>query len=100
MTWRLRFYDSDDVEIGYVEKPDKTTYSVYITHPDSGWEDFKTELKYYREIEDDRRYEIEDVANWFDFGPRVLQLPPENHLREVRDRFSHPDVFETTLKDE
>ena len=71
-----------------------------ITHPDSGWDEFKTELKYHKEIRDDQRYEIQDVANWFDFGPRVIQLAPEEHLREVRDRVSHPDVFKTTLKDE
>lgn len=101
MTWRLRFYDGDGVEIGYAEKPDEKTYNVYITHPDSGWEDFKEELESWYELEDNRRYEIQDTPGWdVDFGPRSLILSPESHLRKVQERFSHPDVSETTLKHE
>lgn len=102
MVWRLRFYDTEGVEIGYVEKPDRYTYNMAITHPESGWEDVESKLN---------RLELhfpEKNPNWgptsplgrIDNGPMFLRLTPEEHLQKIQDEFSHPDVARVELNDE
>lgn len=107
MTWTLRFYDDAGVEIGYVEKPDKYTYSVGITHPASGWAEFKSKLESYeRLILDSPDVELQEMVDEvlpgaiIDSGPMLDQLPPQAHLREVQTSFSHPDVADSKLADE
>ena len=100
MVWRLRFYDNDGVEIGYAEKPDRDTYNVVITHPDSGWEEFRERLE-SREIvfpEKDFFQTPPDVK--IDTGPMINRLNPENHLKQVRENFSDPRIGSTELSDE
>ena len=101
MVWRLRFYDDSGVEIGYVEKPDRDTYSVFVTHPSSGWSDFESRLQRRErlildapDIETDTTYGVRDT------GPMLDRLPPEAHLQEIQTEFSHPDVADSSLDDE
>lgn len=101
MVWRLRFYDTEGVEIGYAEKPDKHTYNVVITHPDSGWENFRTRLELYERHPPDKDDSGLQAPEWVaESGPAIDQLPPEVHLQKVRDEFSHPDVADSVLNDE
>lgn len=101
MTWRLYFYDHDDVEIGYVEKPDKQTYNVVITHPESGWNGLRSELRYYEGIEETMEdySELEQPGWRWDHGPMTYRAEPEDHLRIVQERFSRDSVAYTELRD-
>lgn len=101
MFWRLRFYDNKGVEIGYAEKPDKSTYNVVVTHPDSGWDDFRQKLELYNRHLLDRDEGGLQAPEWIaDTGPMIDEWPPEAHLQKVQDEFSHPDVARTELNDE
>jgi len=101
MVWRLTFYDNDGVEIGYAEKPDRDTYNVVITHPDSGWEEFREWLG-YKETLLPRLDEgsLGPPGVTVDSGPVIDKWEPEDHLREVQNRYSHPKVGSTELTDE
>jgi hypothetical protein len=100
MTWTLRFYDEDGVEIGYVEKPDRETYNVYVTHPESGWDDFKRGVETYSTLlEDEDDYNMKAPGMTADHGPMEMQREPEEHLRVVQERFYYPGVEEMTLND-
>jgi hypothetical protein len=101
MVWRLRFYDTEGVEIGYVEKPDKYAYNVFITHPDSGWDSVKSELNNFeRHYPEDPNSGLTSPLGEIDSGPMFFRLPPEKHLQKVQDEFSHPDVARIELNDE
>lgn len=102
MTWTLRFYDGDGVEIGYIQKSDRVTYNWEVTHPDPEWDDFKNTLRWYHSLEDQGDYsDLENPGVWrMDHGPMAYQAEPEPHLREVRERLDHPEVAEAVLRDE
>lgn len=101
MTWTLRFYDGDGVEIGYVEKPDRDTYNWSITHPDSGWEQFEYTLRSFTTLEDQGDYSDMESPLWqADHGPRAYKAEPETHLRMVQDRLSYDGVADSVLRDE
>ncbi|WP_152418756.1 MULTISPECIES: hypothetical protein [Halorubrum] len=101
MVWRLRFYDNGGVEIGYAEKPDKSTYNVVITHPDSGWDDFREKLELYeRHVPDKDEGNLQSPEWIAESGPMIDEWPPEAHLQKVQDEFSYPDVADSVLNDE
>jgi len=101
MTWTLRLYDEDGVEIGYIEKPDRETYNWYITHPDPDWEQFEYTLRSFTTLEDRGDYsDMESPAWQVDHGPMAYKAEPETHLREVQERIDHPDIAATELNDE
>jgi len=102
MTWTLRFYDGDGVEVGYIQKPDRDTYNWEITHPDPEWDGFKHKIQFYHTIKDEGDYSnTENPGVWrMDHGPMRYQTEPEEHLQLVRERLSHPDVAEVVLRDE
>jgi hypothetical protein len=102
MTWTLRFYDRDGVEIGYIQKPDRGTYNWEVTHPDPEWDDFKNTLRWYHSLKDQGDYsDLENPGVWrMDHGPMRYQTEPEEHLQLVRERLDHPEVAEAVLRDE
>lgn len=100
MTWTLRFYGGDGVEIGYIQKPDRGTYNWEVTHPDPGWGEFKQVLGSYWTLEQEDDYGMESPDWRADHGPMSIQMEPEPHLREVRERLDHPEVAEAVLRDE
>jgi len=106
MTWTLRFYDEDGTEIGYVQKPDRTTYNVTITHPDSGWEDFERQVRGLQNVSepDEGPENLDDYlegAGWrVDHGPRRLKFPPQQHLQLVQEQIFDPDLGSMELADE
>lgn len=105
MTWRLRFYDEDGVEIGYVEMPDRETYTVVITHPDypnSEWEKFERWVsglgKVYQPVDDVGPFH---PGGWVDHGPQLVRFEPEKHLSRAREKLDeNSKVDSTVLADE
>jgi len=102
VTWRLRFYDEDGVEIGYVEMPDRETYNVVITHPDSGWGSFEDWLETLERVHEP----VDDVGpyhgpgSWIDHGPQRVRFEPEKHLTRVKEELEeNSKVDSTTLAD-
>lgn len=107
MTWTLRLYDGNGIEIGYAKKADRTTYDYEITHPNGGWENFESQLRSFRYVTplDENRPSLEGVSTSeftvVSVGPMATQYEPEKHLRIVRDQFYDPDdVAEMTLENE
>ena len=103
MTWTLRFYDKDGVEIGYVERSDRETYTVKITHPDGEWDSLRSSLesKYMVSPPEDEKPDHLDGPSWrADYGPQQHRYEPERHLRLVDKRTFHPDVGHTKLVNE
>jgi hypothetical protein len=101
MVWRLRFYDTEGVEIGYAEKPDKYTYNVVITHPDSGWDKFRERLELYERHVIDKDESSLQGPEWVaDSGPMIDEWVPEPHLRKIQVEFFHPGVADSVLNDE
>lgn len=101
MTWILRFYDDSGVEIGYVEKPDRDTYSVFVTHPSSGWSDFETRLQRLDRLAlPEPDIETDLPMGTLDTGPMLDRLNPKSHLEIIQNEFCHPGVASTELNDE
>jgi len=102
MTWTLRLYDETDVEIGYVEKPDKETYNVYITHPDSGWDEFESYMGSFERVNFDEEigHPFKDLGWPDEFGPMDVKEEPETHLQKVQTEIEFPAVARTELNDE
>lgn len=97
MTWRLKFYDESDVEIGFVEKPDKDTYRVSITHPDPEWSDFKDYLSQFNRVVLET-YDFLDSGDWTaEYGPMAVKAEPEEHLQGVQDQVEFPGVARSEL---
>jgi len=96
MTWTLRFYDREGTEIGYAEKLDRDTYNAY-----SESDDFRETLESYSSLLEDDNFGMNDPAWTVNHGPiETRRRPSEEHLRMVQERFSHPEVAKTTLRDE
>jgi len=100
MTWTLRFYDENGDEIAYVEKPDRETYNVVVTHPDSGWDEFRHTLAAKERVHVDVDVGPIHPGGWIDHGPQRVKLEPEEHLEAVKEHTYHPAVDSTTLADE
>ncbi|OYR54906.1 hypothetical protein [Halorubrum halodurans] len=100
MVWTLRLYDENGVEIGYVEKPDRETYNYAITHPEPDWENLERRLKNYWTLQVEEDYGMDSPEWTADHGPMTLPRPPEEHLRLIQERLSHPAVADTELTDE
>lgn len=103
MTWRLTFYDESGVEIGYVEKPDLKTHNVVITHPNGGWETFRSRLEADELIEEPEGEQPDhlDGPGWrADYGSHLYRFEPEKHLRLMAERTTYDGVFHSELVDE
>jgi len=101
VTWRLRFYDEDGVEIAYVEKPDRETYNVVVTHPDSGWDEFRSLLTGKERVQVDVDVGPIHPGGWIDHGPQRVRFEPEKHLKRVREELDeNSKVDSTVLADE
>ena len=101
MVWRLHFYDTDGIEIGYAEKPDRETYNVVMTHPDSGWDEFKERLELRDMLWPDKEERsLTPPGYTVDTGPMLNRWPPKSHLEEVQKEFSDPKIGSTELKNE
>jgi hypothetical protein len=106
VTWTLRFYDEDGVEIGYAEKPDRDTYNYAVTHPEPGWEDFEAQLAAKSRLTppSDEHIDLNEFSapDWkmVSSGPMAATYEPEKHLRLAREAFGHPDVERITLRNE
>lgn len=96
MTWTLKFYDCEDVEIGFVRKPDQWTYNVSITHPDSNWDDFKDYLADYERImfEAPSMESTEWLAHTDTFP---VEEDPEPHLCRLQEIYQYPGVARSEL---
>ena len=96
MTWTLRFYDREGNEIGYAEKLDRDTYNAY-----SESDNFRETLEAYSSLLEDDDFGMRDLTGTVNHGPiETKRRPPEEHLRMVQERFSHPAVAKTMLRDE
>ena len=100
MTWTLRLYDEDGVEIGYAEKPDRDTFNYEITHPEDGWDSVERLLKFKSRVGIDPDYEIDTTRGRTAGGPSQIRLEPEEHLRLAKEQFFHPKVRSMELNDE
>jgi hypothetical protein len=93
VTWTLRVYDSDGVEIAWVRAD---PYECEITHPDSGWEGVRDTLR-NMESGDER------VGDVHLDGYVFHDDDPKEHLEWVQENMvpgPDADIDSTTLKDE
>ena len=100
MTWTLRLYDGDGVEIATVTAD---PYSYQITHPDAGWDGLAAELEGYGDGQEALAGEQvidEGFTVRFD-NVEYHDETPEEHLEWVRDEMLlDPEVDSASLADE
>lgn len=100
MTWTLRLYDANGVEIAWVTA---NPYTYQITHPDPGWEGVKVSLEGHESGEEALPGEavVEDGFSIRFDNVEYHDDTPKSHLEWVRDNVKwSPEVDSVSLADE
>jgi len=75
--------------------------SIEIPTTPTESDDFRETLEAYSSLIEDDDFGMNNPAWTVNHGPiETRRRPPEEHLRMVQERFSHPEVAKTTLRDE
>lgn len=100
MTWTLRLFDDDGVEIAWVTAD---PYEYEITHPDAGWDSLRLSLEGKERGEEalePTEIHAEDFRITIDNSIRHDRTP-EDHLSWIRDEVvARSDVESATITDE